>query len=68
MLFRQIDNILVSVRWTYNNETIDVMNDFNYLWAVLSYSRKLTLNQEHDTWEALHALNLLLCNSIQYSF
>ncbi|XP_052807677.1 uncharacterized protein LOC128236681 isoform X2 [Mya arenaria] len=66
MVFRKRGGLLPSEHWTYNGQSIEVVNDFNYLGTVFNYTGNYALNQEHLTGKALKALNVLLCKCREY--
>ena len=49
--------------FTYNNEKIETVNDFNYLGTVFNYTGNFNLNQEYLTGKGLKALNCLFYNT-----
>ena len=67
MVFRKRGGLLPNESWTYNDQIIDVVDDFNYLGNIFNYTGSFNLNQEHLVGKALKALNTLLfnCKKIQ---
>jgi len=48
--------------FTHKGNSIEVVNDFNYLGTVFNYTGTFALNQEHLVGKSLKALNVLLIN------
>jgi hypothetical protein len=61
MVFRKRGGLLPTEHWTYNDQPIEVVNEFNYLGTVFSYTGSYGVNIEHVVGKALKALNVLLC-------
>jgi len=66
MVFRKRGGLLPTERWTYDSQPIDVVNDFNYLGTVLSYTGNFGPNIEHVVGKSLKSLNVLLCKCHDY--
>ena len=47
MVFRKRGGLLPNESWTYNDQIIDVVDDFNYLGNIFNYTGSFNLNQEH---------------------
>jgi hypothetical protein len=60
MVFRKRGRVKQDERWTYNGQSIEVVDNFNYLGTVINYTGSFTLNQEHLMGKALKAMNILL--------
>jgi len=65
--FRKRSGLLPTERWTYDSQPIDVVNEFNYLGTVLSYTCNFGPNIEH-VGKSLKSLNVLLCKCHDYDF
>ena len=68
VVFRKRGNIRPEESWTYNNEQIEVVNDFNYLGVVFNYAGSFILNQEALAGKGLKALRVLLANTRKCDF
>ena len=68
VVFRKRGQIREGESWTYNDEHIEVVNDFNYLGIVFNYTGTFVLNQETLAGKGLKALNVLLANTRKYEF
>jgi len=66
MVFRKRGRIRRDEIWTYNGETIEVVDNFNYLGTVINYTGSFILNQEQLVGKALKAMNTLLYKCKQY--
>jgi hypothetical protein len=62
VVFRKRGRIFINEKWTYNGQPIEVVDHFNYLGTVFSYTGNFSLNNEHLTGKALKAMNTLLIN------
>ena len=60
MVFRKRGGLRENEQWTYENENIEIVNDFNYLGTVFNYTGSFSLNQEYLSGKAIKALNVLL--------
>jgi len=49
--------------WTYGGNTIDDVDDFNYLGTVFHYTGNFSRNTEHIVGKSLKALNFVLNKS-----
>ena len=63
VVFRKRGQIREGESWTFKNENIEVVNDFNYLGIVFNYTGTFILNQETLAGKGLKALNVLLANT-----
>ena len=68
MVFRKRGCLRSQEKWLYNNEVLDIVNDFNYLGTVFNYTGTFVLNQETIAGKGLKALNVLLNNTKHYKF
>ena len=68
MVFRKRGGLRPHEKWSYNNEVLEVVNDFNYLGTVFNYTGTFVLNQETIAGKGLKALNVLLNNTKHYAF
>ena len=68
VVFRKRAQIREGESWTYNDEHIEVVNNFNYLGIVFNYTGTFVLNQETLAGKGLKALNVLLANTCKYDF
>ena len=68
VVFRKRGQIREGESWTYNDEHIEVVNDFNYLGIVFNYTGTFVLNQETLAGKGLKALNVLVANTRKYDF
>ena len=59
MVFRKRGGLLPTERWTYKNQSINVVNIFNYLGTVFTYTGNYGGHIEHLTGKALKSLNVL---------
>ena len=62
LIFRKrgrVDNRLV---FTYNDNQLDIVDNFNYLGVVFNYTGTFLLNQQHLSGKGLKAMYTLLCN------
>ena len=66
MVFRKRGRLHEQERWTYNDQVIEVVEDFNYLGVVFNHTGNFALNQQHLIGKALKALNLLLYKCKQF--
>ena len=60
MVFRKRGKINYHEKWVYNEQNIEVVDNFNYLGTVINYNGSFTLNQEHLAGKAIRALSMLL--------
>ena len=63
IVFRKRGPTQHNERWTYNNEEIDIVDNFNYLGVVFNYTGTFVLNQEKLAGKGLKALNVLVYNT-----
>ena len=66
MVFRKRGGLRHNEIWEYEGDSLDVVNDFNYLGIVFNYTGNFTLNQEHLAGKGLKALNILVSKTKQY--
>ena len=62
MVFRYRGRLLRGENWTYNNQEIEVVDEFNYLGTIFKYTGSFLPNPEYSIGKALKALNVLLVN------
>ena len=62
MVFRKRGGVLQNETFTYNDNHLEVVNDFIYLGTVFNYTGTFARNQEHLVGKSLKALNILLIN------
>ena len=62
MVFRNRGLLLRGENWTYNNQEIEVVDEFNYLGTIFKYTGSFSSNTEYIIGKALKALNVLLVN------
>ena len=55
VVFRKRGNVRNSEKWLYNGQALEVVDHFNYLGTVFSYTGNFTFNQEHLFGKALKA-------------
>ena len=60
VVFRKRGGLIPGEKWTYNDNNIEVVNNFNYLGSVFNYTGSFNLNQEHLASKPVKALNMLL--------
>ena len=65
IVFRNGGNIRNNEKWYYNNENIEIVNEFNYLGLLLNYNGKFFKTQKHISEQGQKALFAILnvCNS-----
>ena len=61
VVFRKRGPLRRNESWTYDNISIEVVNDFNYMGTVFTYTGSFLLNQKMLADKALKAMNVL-CN------
>ena len=66
MFFRKSGGLLPTERWTYDSQHIDVVNEFNYLGTVLSYTGNFGPYIDYVVGKTLKSLNVLLCKCHDY--
>ena len=59
MVFRKRGVIRLNEKWTYADENLESVNDFNYLGTVFNYTGNFSMNQEYLSGKGLKALNTL---------
>ena len=62
VVFRKRGPIKMSEKWYYNNEPLEVVNDFNYLGVVFNYTGSFVLNNQCIIGKSLKAMYVLLKN------
>ena len=62
MVFRKRGRLLRGEYWTYNNQEIEVVIEFNYLGTIFKYTGSFSSNIEYIVGKALKTLNVLLVN------
>ena len=68
VVFRKRGGLLQNENWVYDNNNLEVVNDFNYLGTIFNYTGSFSLNQEYFSGKAIKALNTLLYNCRRYEF
>ena len=63
MVFRNRGRLLRGENWTYNNQEIEVVDEFNYLGTIFKYTGIFSSNTEYIIGKALKALNVLQLGS-----
>ena len=61
VVFRKRGHVLPSELWYYNNQVLEVVDDFNYLGTVLNHTGSFKLNNQY-IGKSLKAMNVLLMN------
>ena len=54
------DVVYSTMKFTYNGNRVEVVNDFNYLETVFNYTGNFSLNQQQLVGKGLKALTVLL--------
>ena len=62
VVFRRRGGLKENERWQYNNESLEIVNDFNYLGVVFNYTGSFVLNNQYILGKALKACNMLSNN------
>ncbi|XP_053395023.1 uncharacterized protein LOC128555740 isoform X1 [Mercenaria mercenaria] len=62
MFFRKRGPVKSNEKWHYNNQELDIVDNFNYLGIVFNYTGTFVLNQETLGDKGLKALNVLMNN------
>ena len=58
MVFRKRGRLLRGEHWTYNNQEIEVVDEFNYLGTIFQYTSNFSSNTEYIVGKALKTLNV----------
>lgn len=66
VVFRKRGITFAREKWLYNGQPLEVVDYFNYLGTIFSYTGNFSLNQEHLIGKALKALNILLYNCKEF--
>ena len=66
IVFRKRGGLRNNESWTYKEDNLEVINNFNYLGTVFNYTGNFALNQETLVGKGLKALNCLLYNTKKY--
>jgi hypothetical protein len=59
VVFRKMGRTLNDEKWFYNNEVIEIVDDFNYLGVTLNYTGSFVLNNQYLYGKALKAMHVL---------
>ena len=62
MVCRNRGRLLRGENRTYNNQGIEVVDEYNYLGTIFKYTGSFSSNTEYISGKALKALNVLLVN------
>ena len=60
MVFRKRGRVGQNIRFYYDNQTLEIVDNFNYLGVVLNYTGSFILNQQNLSGKGLKAMNVLL--------
>ena len=60
MVFRKRGRVERDINFYYDNQRLEIVDDFNYLGVVLNYTGSFTLNQQNLSGKGLKAMNVLL--------
>ena len=60
VVFSKRGPVTADERWYYNNELLDVVNDFNYLGVVFNFTGSFVLNNQCIIGKGLKAMHVLL--------
>ena len=66
MVFRKRGNLKRQETWTYADEQVDIVNDFNYLGVTFNYTGSFNLNTQNLHGKGLKAMNILISNLKKY--
>ena len=67
MVFRKRGGVKLNESWSYDNNILEVVDNFNYLGTIFNSTGNFSLNQEYLACKALKALNILMYNCKQIS-
>jgi len=67
MVFRKRGGIRQNEKWTFGEENLETVNDFNYLGTVFHYTGNFAVNQEYLSGKGLKALNTLFSRVKNYN-
>ena len=62
VVFRKRGNLKRNEKWIYNNEELDVVNDFNYLGVTYNYTGNFNQNTQTLYGKGLKAMHTLISN------
>ena len=68
MVFRNRDRVPADNCWNYKGQTIEIVDDFNYLGVVFSYTGNFNSNISALVGKGLKALNTFVANVNKYCF
>ena len=60
MVFRKQVRVERDINFYYDDQRLEIVDDFNYLGVVLNYTGSFTLNQQNLSGKGLKAMNVLL--------
>jgi hypothetical protein len=66
MVFRNRGPLKNNEKWYYNDNSLETVENFNYLGVVFNYTGSFTLNNQYVTGKALKAMSVLLRNISKY--
>ena len=62
MTIRKRGEVYINENWSYDNNILEVVDNFNYLGTIFNYTGMFSFNQEYLACKALKALNILMYN------
>ena len=68
MVFRKRGRLHQHKQWSYNYESLEIVDNLNYLGTVFSNNGKFSSNQQMLVGKALNAMNCLLYNVKTFDF